>query len=394
MKKFYAATLTIIFVISASLLFYGIFLNSISERHIASVMERRVVSLRGVRAEFRDIRPEITLEIAGLSTKSMTDVITQIDGTVKKLYVVKGQKVKVGEKLCEIENDELPLQISRVLTDIARAEASYVKDKNTFERNKRLYLKNAISQSDLEASEQQMKASSAELNAAKIVRAQLEQQSKYQTITAPVDGKILLVYQNIASHVFKGTPMMNVADFSSMECSDLLEEDKLQNLMPVDDSYECVFETEQFMERTFEAPLEKGVNDSTSFDVKILDITPSLSQKTLFRNVRWDVKNPDGIIEAGMYTDVIIRKKKPVRVLAVPADAVIRNMETPALYIMDKDGTLAVKAVETGFYDNKYIEIRSGLMEGDVIITSETEGLSLGTKIEVQPALQKVIPNE
>ena len=36
-----------------------------------------------------------------------------------------------------------------------------------------------------------------------------------------------------------------------------------------------------------------------------------------------------------------------------------------------------------GSSDGKYIEIISGLSEGDIVITSETEGIKEGTLIEV-----------
>ena len=47
------------------------------------------------------------------------------------------------------------------------------------------------------------------------------------------------------------------------------------------------------------------------------------------------------------------------------------------------DGRLAIRNVETGITDGKYIEVKSGLQAGDIVITSDTEGIEEGTQIDI-----------
>ena len=380
MKKLYFAAITLILLISASLFAYGIFLNVASEKHITAVLEQRAVSLKGARAAYRNIRPEIYLDTAGFDTAGMMDAMAKIDGTVKDVYVRKGDTVKKGDSLCRIENDELQLRIAKAETDITRAEALYIKYRSDFVRNKKLLAEDVISQSDYETSEQQERAAAAELSAAKIVRKQLLDRTKYMILRAPIDGTVTSVYKTSGSRVVDGTSIMNIADFTTMGFSALIDEYKFQNLMPMDEEYDCLIMDTEIKQRVFDIAISEGVSKSNSFDISILKTTPEGDKKSLIREVTWEIKNPHGIIEIGMYTDVLIRKKRPVRVLTVPIDA-IRDRGVRGVYVVSENGTLAFRPVETGFYDNEYIETRSGLKDGEMVVVSKVDQLPLGTNI-------------
>jgi hypothetical protein len=50
---------------------------------------------------------------------------------------------------------------------------------------------------------------------------------------------------------------------------------------------------------------------------------------------------------------------------------------------MEADGRLGFRDVKTGVTDGHYIEIISGLQAGDIVITSDTAGVTAGTEIEL-----------
>ena len=54
-----------------------------------------------------------------------------------------------------------------------------------------------------------------------------------------------------------------------------------------------------------------------------------------------------------------------------------------AVFVATSEGTLERRAVRTGADDGTYVEILSGLSEGETVITSDTEGLEVGTKVTV-----------
>ena len=55
-----------------------------------------------------------------------------------------------------------------------------------------------------------------------------------------------------------------------------------------------------------------------------------------------------------------------------------------AVFVLANDGTVSRRSVETGANDGKYIGVLSGLLEGEVVVTSGTEGLTDGMKVEIE----------
>jgi hypothetical protein len=50
---------------------------------------------------------------------------------------------------------------------------------------------------------------------------------------------------------------------------------------------------------------------------------------------------------------------------------------------VDGDGIIHLRSVVTGADDDKYIEIREGLAEGDIVLVGNFEGLEDGMKAEI-----------
>ncbi|MCL2010509.1 MAG: efflux RND transporter periplasmic adaptor subunit [Synergistaceae bacterium] len=384
MKRFYFAATLVFFVLSASFIGYGVYLNATSASYIETMLASRAVSLSGLRVSYRDLRPEVFMEYVDLKTRTQADAIAQIDGRLEELYVTPGQAVERGQPIGKLVNDEVPLSASRADTDVARAEASYLQALSVVERNKRLAAEDAVSASELESSISQMQASKAELDAAKIARRQIEQQSSFQIVTAPLSGSVLVVYQQPGNFVGKGAPVAMVADFSKLYFTTLIEDREFQNITPLDGKFSILFYIMKIgvMEKAFDSAPRAVFDRDTAFGVEILSVLPTLSEEATVRSVTCEVDNRLGVLETGMYDDVVIRKETPKRVLAIPL-SVVFDQDGPRVYTRDADSRLAVRVIKTGAHDSEYIEVVEGLDEGDAVILSGVEGLEPGVKIDV-----------
>ena len=72
-----------------------------------------------------------------------------------------------------------------------------------------------------------------------------------------------------------------------------------------------------------------------------------------------------------MTTNVTITLKKKTGVLAIPSAAVTREGGRKYVSLQNKDGKTIRREVKTGWKEGSYIEITSGLKEGDVVVASE-----------------------
>jgi membrane fusion protein (multidrug efflux system) len=382
MKRFFMAAMVVIILLSGAFVGYGMYLNQVSSSHIETMMASRVADVHGIRVSFREIRPEIVLLSANFQTKQAADVIAQIEGTVSEVAIVQGKEVKRGQRLCTLVNGDIALEISRANTDIAKAQVSYVQARNEADRNKRLAEKDAVSKSDLESSIAQMKAAEAGLTAAQIALRQLEQQREYQAVTSPIDGFLVIFYKDPGSYVQKSEPVAMVADFSKLVARRQITDDQVKNLEPVGDVFSIRMDTSILTEKALDIAFTSGFEKNFVIKTRIQSIDPPISESAPLRIVTWEMENERGLLEPGLYTDVAISRNDLKKTLAVPLK-LIGDMKNPSVYVKDPDSKLAVRKIETGVYGGGLVEILNGLEEGDVVITSDVDGLDLEVKIDV-----------
>ena len=86
----------------------------------------------------------------------------------------------------------------------------------------------------------------------------------------------------------------------------------------------------------------------------------------------------DGKIKLGMSGTAEVSLDKADNVLAVPVGAVSRRGGKSYVTLVDGSGNETVAEVETGVSSSSFIEIKSGLSEGDNVLVRETESSSSG----------------
>ncbi|MCL2010469.1 MAG: efflux RND transporter periplasmic adaptor subunit [Synergistaceae bacterium] len=383
MKKFYFAVTFVFLVLSAAFVVYGVYLNATSNSYIETMLASRAVRLSGIRVSYRNLYPELYLDHVGMRTKTQADAIAHIDGLIEELYVTAGQKVRQGQLLGRIVNNEVPLAISRADTDVAKAEAAYLQAMSTVERNRRLAAEDAISASELETSVSQLQASKAELDAARIAKKQREQQRNEQMVTAPLSGSVIVVYQQPGNFVARGTAVVMIADFSKMYFTAMVDDKKMKNIAPLEGKFSLHTDLTNMTEKAFDSAATSSFSEDTAFDVEISSVLPPLSENVPVRSVTFEIDNSLGIMEFGMYTDIVIRKDSSKRATAVPLAVVFDRDGTPGVYVRDADSRLAARGIKLGVHDGEYVEVVEGLIEGDVVITSGVEGLEPGMRVNV-----------
>ena len=126
----------------------------------------------------------------------------------------------------------------------------------------------------------------------------------------------------------------------------------------------------------------KGRNQE--FTAVAVNFDPPLDKAADLRRVIWRIDNRAEILDMRTYRSVTLRSKQPITALAVPASAVIHVAAgNRAVFVMDADERLRFRHIETGLEDEQYVEVVSGLSEGDVVITSDHEGLRDGMQATV-----------
>ncbi len=382
MKKLYMVGLFIILLFAVSMIAYGAWLNKTGESQIVERMENRTIPLQGTKAQVRELHPRLVLETLNLYSEEMADAVALIDGRVEQIYVSKNSNVQRGQILFSLVNDDIPLKIQQAESSIARAEAQLANAKNNYARYTRLKERNATSAEKFDEAEANYFASEAALKEAQTVKEQLLVQSARQDVIAPIDGEILIIYRQQGAYVTAGTPIALVGNFTRLFFSMPID-DKHAKRLSIGDEAELSFTNSQILRKAYDTEYAAGnLGDEQTFSVHLREIMPALNEPASLRKIVWEVDNRVGLLEQQAYSGAILKSTRSRKLLTVPLTAMI-DSNRKAVFVVTPENTLERRTVQTGSDDGEFIEIISGLKEGETVITSAAEGLETGMKVTV-----------
>jgi HlyD family secretion protein len=329
-----------------------------------------------------------------------------VSGEIVELTVMEGDHVEKGQLLLRIKPDVYISQRDRSLAAIssararlAQAEAQYKQAELSFNRTKQLYEEKTISQSEFEQSQASYAVAQAEVDAAKfsVVSAEAalneaEENLIKTSIYSPMTGTVSMLLVELGERVagtglMAGTELLRVADLSRMEAQVEVNENDIVRVSAGDTA---IIRVDAYMDHKFMGIVTEIANSAkttgvsadqvTNFDVKILILPESYSELADSDNT-----NP---LRPGMSTTVDIQTETRSDIVTVPIQSVTTRTDTTIIavtpsdedirtlvFITDGEYALA-KDVVTGIQDNSYIEIISGVNEGDRVIYAPFSAIS------------------
>lgn len=368
------------------------------------------------KAENRSIIETITAN-GKIQPEKEVKISPDVSGEIVLLNVKEGDYVNAGDLLFKIKpdtyismRDRSQAALESARARLSQSDAQYIQAELAFNRSKQLYAQETISKSEFEQAEANIKVAKAEVEAANFsvqsamasLKEANEQLTK-TTIYAPMSGTIssLLVEQGervVGTEMMSGTEVLRIADLTRMEAWVEVNEN---DIIKVKMNDTAVVEIDAYLDYKFKGVVTEIANSAktagvsadqvTTFDVKI-SVLPE-SYASLVTETR---KNP---LRPGMSTTVDIQTEVRMGILSVPIQAVTTRADTTleGLTLSDEvirtlifvsDGTYSLaRDVKTGIQDNTYIEILSGISEGEDIISAPfsaiSKKLSDSTLIEV-----------
>lgn len=156
-----------------------------------------------------EIRQSVTVN-GYINNESTVDVIPMAQGTLLQLHVKEGQTVRKGQLLATIDSSALKIQK-------AQAENAYQTAKSAFDRVEALYKENLTSKQDYETAKNMLAGAKAQNDA---VQLQLD----YTNVTAPIDGKVLIIITKEGSVASPQMPLMRISNPKTIAVTNALPE--------------------------------------------------------------------------------------------------------------------------------------------------------------------------
>jgi RND family efflux transporter MFP subunit len=313
-----------------------------------------------------DIAPVLSLS-GEVAPALQVEVKPEIGGRIRTIHVSTGDTVQKGQLLITIDDTDLRTDLAAARSEIEGARLRLEKNRGNYERARRLYERQLLSREEFVNLEADFQIAENDLEKAQRKEQTVQDKISKTRIPSPMDGQILDVLVNegqvvvAAASVNSGTTLVNVADLSRLLINahvNQLDAGRLATGGPLSINPPEPEATPVEGRISFIAPLATVKNNIKGFEVSA------------------EIVGPAHMLKPG----VSVAMKAPVGeakdVLAAPITAVFRDGDSKVAYVKHGQDHER-RAVETGLSDTRLVEIRSGLHEGELVLTVEPEKASL-----------------
>lgn len=368
------------------------------------------------------IRPDVSGEIIELNVNE-GDFVRQGDLLLRikpDLY-----QARIDELNAVLLTQQSRMEQARAT--MLQAEIEYQKNKELFDRNLIADLEYQQSYNNYEAQKSNFKASEFQIESARAQLRRAEEELQQTVIRSPAAGTISGLAVERGERVLgqaqtAGTEMMRIARMEQMEVVVDVNENDIVNVSVNDTT---IIEADAYPNRSFEGIVYEianaadvtgsgGADQVTNYKVKIRVTTPHnldhAGSDFLVMNISEnpaDTFNPD--FKPGMSANVDIKTNTVYNVVSVPIQSVtvrdfannqknesvsadsttnennsvnssngasFRNEDFRRVVFINDSGIAKRVEVETGISDNRYIQIMSGLVAGQEVVTGSYRVLS------------------
>lgn len=290
-----------------------------------------------------------------------------VSGRIDKIHKKEGDVVTKGTLLAQLDTTTMELQKKQVEAALEVASASYKDAKLNFDRIKKLFEKNAVSQMQyektqlaLEAADTQKKSAEANLNV-------IKHTLKNSYMTAPFNGIITSKNHEEGDMI---NPMMGMTAgvLTLMDLSNV----KINLNIPAEDIEKVKINQE------CRVTIDSLQGEQFSGKVYSKNLAADPVSKTFKVDIK--VENPDIRIKAGVFAEVMIEISKKEDVLLLPHSAVVDEKYV----VLYNDGKAKVVEVQVGDKNEEFFEIVSGVSLDQTVVVEGNYDLKDGALIAVK----------
>jgi RND family efflux transporter MFP subunit len=310
-------------------------------------------------------------------------IYARVTGYVARWLVDIGDSVKKDQVMAIIDTPDLDAQLDAAQAQLTAAEAEAKVKESDAEFAKTTYVrwqtspKGAVSDQEREDKKARHDSSVAQLNAA-LARVNLDRANvdrlryltRFKEVSAPYDAVITERRIDIGDLVTAGsantTPLFGIAQF-----------DRIRVFANIPQSARVDLGAKQTAHiRAAELP-------NRIFEGAITRTSESQDPRARTLRVEIDLPNDDRALVPGVYVQVAFDlSSKPS--IQVPAGVLIFRGSGPQVALVTKDNTIKFQDVRIGRDDGKFVEIGSGLDEGDRVALNISNRIVEGDKVSAR----------
>ncbi len=298
-----------------------------------------------------------------LEAEKEVKVYAQAARRVRELRVEEGSRVSKGQLLLSLQDDEQRTALAKVQSQLDKASREY-------DRQKRLYAQEMIS-------EQAFNDATYELEQLELALEEAQRELSYTQVRAPIAGVITNRLVNLGDHVTINQPLFDLVDFDSIVARIYVPEKEFQHLT-----------------RGLVARITTPALGEQTFAGKVERLAPIVDPKSGTVKVTIDVPTRRTALRPGMYVDVELVTAVHADALLVPKRALVYDNDQVLVYKRVGTDRVERTLIRPVLEDKDFVEVVSGLAEGDEVVIAGQAGLKDGALVRLAGAATEDTAND
>ena len=296
------------------------------------------------------------------------------------LGVVEGDKVKKGQIIGKLEDNDIRALLEQAKANLSLYQADLKDADNTYNRAKALLKTGSTTRVEADAAEARYMRTLASIEVAKANISSQEIAIENMLIRAPFDGTVLSknadigeIVSPMGGSINSRAAIVSLADMSSLEVEADVSESNIEKI-----------------NLNQESDIVLDAYPNKSYEGYVAKIIPTADRSKATVMVKVGFKHYDERVLPEMSAKVLFLSDKPKDeikdekpALIVPMTSVTKRGGKDVVYLVKEEKAVEVP-VTTGRKFNEYVEITSGISDGDKVIDKITDQIKNGIKVKVQ----------
>lgn len=291
-----------------------------------------------------------------LANKSEQKLSFKTSGPVDSILVDEGDRVKKGQLLAQLNQEEINAQV-------AQSQSVYDEAKRNAARYRALYEKGVVPVEQLQSAETKLEVARSDLRISKFNK-------QHSVIVAPDDGRILKrqIEANEMISPFQTAFVMSMNKGGWVIRSSVTDKD----IVRVNKGDQAAIRLDAYPGKTLVGHVSEvaAAADSRSHLFEI-EVTLDATELRL---------------HSGFISRLIIEPSQQEAVALLPIEAIVEASSTNAqVFVLNEALEVIQKSVDIAWLENDSVAIKSGLTEGSSVVTSGATYLHEGAVVSVYP---------
>ena len=305
------------------------------------------------------------------------EIRPRVSGQLQSIHFKDGDVVQKGQLLFTIDQRPYLATLAEARARVASAQTALALANSEYARAARLVSDDAVSQEEVDSLAAAVRAASAGVAAAQAVVRQRALDLEFTNVRAPVTGRISDRRVDVGNLVAANESM-------------------LTTVLALDPIY-FTFEGSEALYLKAQRARQQGGDAAQQVEIKLqdeagynrtgrVDFTDNaIDPKSGTMRGRAILSNVDYFLAPGMFGNMRLTAGGTRPALLIPDAAVRTDQARKVVFVVAKDGTVAVRPVEAGPLVGGLRSIRSGLKADDRVVIQGVQFAAPGSKVNPRP---------